>query len=165
MISLEIMGVLVFIINQEFSISWNHQEFFIDETVILWSMDAVACADATSELFFYLFIYLFLFYGFALTRLDSCQLGFYSRWFVPNRDFSAKIKLYQPNRVVSASYLNRPKLALNHARTTEIGFEWGPNILNLSFLTFILNICCFFCVFFFVLCFLPSSFFVLWIKT
>ena len=53
-----------------------------------------------------------------------------------------------------------PKLALNHARTAKIGFKWDPNILNLSFLNFILNICCFF----FVLCLLPSSFFVLWIK-
>ena len=71
------------------------------------------------------------------------------------------------NRVVSAgdrNGRNRPKSALNHAGTAKIGFEWGPNILNLSFLNFILNICCFFCVFFFVLCFLPSSFFVLWIK-
>ena len=70
-----------------------------------------------------------------------------------------------PNQVVLAGNRNKPKSALNYAGTAEIGFEWGPNILNLSFLDFILNIWCFFCVFFFVLCFLPSSSFVLWIKT
>ena len=133
---------------------WNHD-------CILWSTDAVACAGAAFELFFYFFIFILLLLLFFMV---SCQLGFYSRRFVPNRDFSVQIKLYRPNRVVSAGDWNRPKLALNHARTAEIGFEWNPNILNLSFLNFILNICCFFCVFFFVLCFLPSSFFVLWIK-
>ena len=59
---------------------------------------------------------------------------------------------------------NRPQSALNHAGTAEIGFEWGPNILILSFLNFIMNICCFFCVFFFVLCFLPSSFFLCFVN-
>ena len=82
----------------------------------------------------------------------------------PNRANSARIGLYRPNRIVLAGGLKRPKSALNYSGTPEIGFEWGPNILNLSFLNFILNICCFFCVFFFVLCFLPSSFFVLWTK-
>ena len=73
---------------------------------------------------------------------------------------------YGQNQAVSAE-LGRigwlPKwlnLALNHVGIAEIGFEWGPNILKLSFLNFILNICCFF----FVLCLLPSSFFVLWFK-
>ena len=103
--------------------------------------------------------FFFFFHGFASTRLNSRRLNFYSHRFTPNRDDSGKIK---PNRVISAgdwNGRNRPKSALNHAGTAEIGFEWGPNILNLSFLNFIMNICCFFCVFFFVLCFLPSSFF------
>ena len=56
----------------------------------------------------------------------------------------------------------RAKSTLNHAGTAKIGFEWGPNILNLSFLNFILNICCFFCVFFFVLCFLPLKIYLKW---
>ena len=77
---------------------------------------------------------------------------------------SARIRSYQLNWIVSASGRDWPKQPKN----AEIGFEWGPNILNLSFLNFILNICCFFCVFFFVLCFVlcfsPSSFFVLWTK-
>ena len=156
------MGVLVYIINQEFSISWNHQEFFIDETMIVFYEARTRLPVPVPHLSSF-FIYLFLYYYYFIFMV-SCQLGFYSRRFVPNRDFSVQIKLYRPNRVVSAGDWNRPKLALNHARTAKIGFEWGPNILNLSFLNFILNICCFFCVFFFVLCFLPSSFFVLWIK-
>ena len=90
----------------------------------------------------------FFFNGFVSTRLDSHQLDFYSHRLGQNQAESGHIGW-------------QPKSALNHARTAEIGFEWG---LNLSFLNFILKICCFFCVFFFVLCFLPSSFFVLWIK-
>ena len=143
----------------------------------LWSMDAAgkvphrsptqpdagcgiqrSCprVGAASEFFF--------FFTVTLTRLDSSRLGFYSRQFVPNRDDSARIKLYQPNQVILAGNQNgskQPKSALNHAETAKIGFEWDPNILNLFFLNFILNICCLFCVFFFVLYFLHSSFFVL----
>ena len=100
----------------------------------------------------------FIIFFFSLIRTDSAR-------FALNQTDSAWIRLHRLNWVVLAGDQNRPKSALNHARTTEIGFEWGPNILNLSFLDFILNIWCFFCVFFFVLCFSPSSFFVLWIKT
>ena len=102
----------------------------------------------------WVFLFLFLFF------FDSRWLGF----------DSAKIGLYWPAaKIVETDQngRNRPKSALNHAGTAEISSEWGPNILNLSFLNFILNICCFFCVcvcVFFFLCFLPSSFFVLWIK-
>ena len=100
------------------------------------------------ELFFFFFFLL------SLIRADSALIcvepgQFGQNWVVSAGDRNGR---------------NRPKSALNHAGTAKIGFEWGPNILNLSFLNFILNICCFFCVFFFVLCFLPSSFFVLWIK-
>ena len=42
-----------------------------------------------------------------------------------------------PNQVVLAGNRNKPKSALNYAGTAEIGFEWGPNILNLFFLNFI----------------------------
>ena len=97
-------------------------------------------------------VWVFFFFFFS----RSHRLGFYSHQFVPNQDDSARIKLYQPNQVISAGNRNgskQPKSALNHAETAKIGFEWDPNILNLSFLNFILNICCFFCVFFFVLCF------------
>ena len=68
----------------------------------------------------------FFFHGFASTQLDSHRLNFYSRRFAPNQDDSAKIK---PNRVISAgdrnsrNGRNRPKSALNHAGTAEIGFE------------------------------------------
>ena len=82
-------------------------------------------------------------------------------WFAPNRVDSARIGLYHPNWFILAGNRNRPKSNLNHAEIAEIGFEWGPNILNLSFLNFILNICFFFWV---LLCFLLSSFFVLWTK-
>ena len=85
--------------------------------------------------------------------------------FLPIRPKSGRIGSYRP---AAETNQNRPKSALNHAGTAIIGFEWDPNILNLSFLNFILNICYFFCIFFFVLCFilcfLPSSFFVLWTK-
>ena len=76
---------------------------------------------------------------------------------------SARSGPYQSNRVISADDRNRLKLALNHAEIAEIGFEWVPNILNLSFINFILNICCFFCVFFFVFvfCFVFLAFFFL----
>ena len=103
-------------------------------------------------------VWVYLFFFFSLIRTDSAR-------FALNQTDSAWIRLHRLNWVVLAGDQNRPKSALNHARTAEIGFEWGPNILNLSFLDFILNIWCFFCVFFFVLCFSPSSFFVLWIKT
>ena len=112
------------------------------------------------------------FFFFSRIHADSTWFALTRLRFASNRADSARIKPYQPNRVVWASDRNiskLPKSALNHAKTTEISFKWGPNILNLSFFNFILNICCFFCVFFFVLyfvlCFLPSSFFVLWIKT
>ena len=101
------------------------------------------------------FFFFFFFHGFTSTWLDSSRFGFYSRQFAPNWDNSARIKLYRPNQVISAGNRNgskQPKSALNHAETAKIGFEWDPNILNLSFLNFILNICCFCCVFFFVLC-------------
>ena len=111
------------------------------------------------------------FFFFSRIHADSAWFALTRLRFALNRADSTRIKPYQPNRVVWASDRNIPKLpksALNHAKTAEISFEWGPNILNLSFFNFILNICCFFCVFFFVLyfvlCFLPSSFFVLWIK-
>ena len=102
---------------------------------------------------------------------DSWQLGLIrtdSAWFAPTRLLvsliRAKLGRFGENQAISAddwNGRNKPKSALNHFGIAKIGFEWGPNIPNLSFLNFILNICCFFCVFFFVLCFLPSSFFVL----
>ena len=100
------------------------------------------CVGAASELFFFL----------SLIRADSASICVEPGWFGQNWVVSAGDR----------NGRNRPKSALNHAGTAKISFEWGPNILNLSlsFLNFILNICCFF----FVLCFLPSSFFVLWIK-
>ena len=106
------------------------------------------CVNAASELFLF-------FYS---IRTDSTLIRTESGWFNQNRAVSADDR----------NGWNKQKWALNHVETVEINFEWSPNILNLSFLSFILNICYFFCVFFFVLCFvlcfLPSSFFVLWIK-
>ena len=61
MISLEIMGVLVFIINQEFSISWNYQEF-IDETVIVFyeaRMRLPMPVPRLSSFFFFFFFFFF----------------------------------------------------------------------------------------------------------
>ena len=86
-----------------------------------------------------------------------------SAWFALNWADSTRIGLYWPNWVVSAGNRNGqngPKSVLNHAGIAKIGFEWGPNILNLSFLNFILNICYFFCVFFLfcVSCLLLSLF-------
>ena len=114
---------------------------------------------AASESFFFSFLFFF-----SRIRTDMAL-------FTPNQADSARIKSHRLNQVISADDRNSQKglkSALNHAGTAEIGFEWGPNILNWSFLNFIMNICCFFCVFFFVLCFvlcfLSTSFFVLWIK-
>ena len=104
---------------------------------------------------------------------DSLQLGliradFHRTWPIrPESGHIGQIGSYRPAiKVVETNQngRNKPKSVLNYAEIAEIRFEWGPNILNLSFLNFIMNICCFFCVFFFVLCLLPSSFFVLWIK-
>ena len=92
-----------------------------------------------------------LFFFFSRIRVDSARFAPTRLLFSPTRPESSRIR----------SYWLATETALNHAKTAEIGFEWG---LHLSFLNFILKICCFFCVFFFVLCFLPSSFFVLWIK-
>ena len=116
-----------------------------------------SCVSAVSQLFYFLFFIFFL--GFVLTRLRFNQ----NRAVLAESGCIGWIRCYRP----AVETNKRPKLALNHAEIVEIGFEWGPNILNLSFLNFILNICCFFVfsfLFCFVLCFLPSSFFVLWIK-
>ena len=104
--------------------------------------------DAMSELFFFSDSH----------RLNSIRVDLASI----HAD-SARSGPYQSNRVISADDRNRLKLALNHAEIAEIGFEWVPNILNLSFINFILNICCFFCVFFFVFvfCFVFLAFFFL----
>ena len=110
------------------------------------------CVGAVSEFFFFF--------------TDSCQLGFYSRWFSPNWDDLARIKLYRPNQVVSAddwNGRNRPKSALNHFGIAKIGFEWGPNILNLSLILFWIFVASFvfsflFCVLFCVSCLLLSLF-------
>ena len=94
-----------------------------------------------------LFIYLFLasihakLGRFCQNRAVSIELGRIGQW--PKRT--------QNDR-------NRLKSALNHVRTNAIGFEWGANILNLSFLNFIMNICCFFCVLFCVSCIFLSLF-------
>ena len=111
--------------------------------------DAVACPSVPRLSFFFFFFFL----RFAPTRLDSRCSGSIHAKSASICTEPARIGLYQPNRIVSTGGRKRPKSALNHAGTAEIGFEWDPNILNLSFLNFILNICCFFCVFFFVLCF------------
>ena len=103
----------------------------------------------TSDLFFF---------------MDLHWLGFDSHLTRQIRPKSSQIGSYRPKTETAEmdqDGQNRPKSALNHAETAKIGFEWDPNILNLSFLNFTLNICCFFYVFFFVLSFLPSSFFVL----
>ena len=92
---------------------------------------------------------------------DLLRLGSNSGRFLLNRANSARIGWYRPNWIVLAGGRSKLKLALNHAGTAEISFEWGPNILNLSLLNFILNICCFFCVLFFVLCFVFLAFFFL----
>jgi len=80
----------------------------------------------------------------APTRLPACRCHVWASFF--SFRIHSEPSWFGQNRAVSADDRNRPKSALNHARTAEIGFEWGPNILNLSFLNFILNICCFFCV-------------------
>ena len=127
-----------------------YQESFRGSFVVLWekrtsesSPTRGAASDMVARVSM-LRLSFFFFLGFMPTRLRLA----------PNRVNSARIKLYRLHRVVSTSNQNghnRPKTALNHARIVKISFEWGLNILNLSFLNFILNICCFFCVFFFVL--------------
>ena len=136
-----------------------YQESFRGSFAVLWekrtselsptwgaASDMAARASVLRLSFFFFFFF----------SLDSCRLGFNWRWFALNRANSARIGPYRLNWVVltgDQNGHNRPKSALNHAGTAKISFEWDPNILNLSFLNFILNICCFFCVFFFVLCF------------
>ena len=112
-------------------------------------------------------VWVFLFFIFLWICADSASIRADFRWIGsirPESDRIGWIESYRLAAETDQNGRNKPKLALNHAETAEINFEWGPNILNLSFLNYILNICCFFCVFFFVLCFLPSSFFVLWTK-
>ena len=105
------------------------------------------CVGSLVELFFFL-------------EFVPTWLQFLKTWlqFMPNWVDLAIIGSYRPSietAETDQNGRNRPKSAWNHVGTAEIGFEWDPNILNLSFFNFILNICCFFCVFFFVL----------WIKT
>ena len=92
-----------------------------------------------------------------LTRLQFAPIR-------PELGCIGQIGSYQSTAKIDRNNQNMQKSTLNHAGTAEIGFEWGLNIRNLSFLNFILNICYFFCIVFFVLYFLPSSFFVLWTK-
>ena len=127
----------------------------------------VARALVSRLSFFFFFFFFFFFLEFTLTQLDLCRLSFDSRRTGPIRPESSCS--------TESGYIDwrpkQPKSALNHAETAKIGFQWGPNILNLSFLNFILNICCFFYdlffvvfffFFFFFCCFLPSFF--VWIK-
>ena len=74
-----------------------------------WSPTRGAAFDAMSKLFFFFFF----FHGFASTWLR----------FVLNQADLARIRSYQPNRVVSVGDRNKPKSALNHVGTAEIGFE------------------------------------------
>ena len=78
-----------------------------------------------------IFFFFFFFHGFASTRLDSHQLGFCSRRLGQNQAESGHIGW-------------RPKWPWIMLEQLKPGFEWG---LNLSFLNFILKICCFFCVY------------------
>ena len=145
--------------------------------VVAPASDAARCGDAWATplpacrccVWVYLFTIL-LFYIFLLwICADLASIHIFRRtepiW--PELGCIGRIGLYWPAAETNQkgwNSRNRQKSTLNHVGTAKIGFEWGPNILNLSFLNFILNICYFFCVFFFVLCFLPSSFFVLWTK-
>ena len=88
---------------------------------------------AASEFFFFL--------EFAPTWLNSHRFGFDS-----HRTGLIRLEL---GRI--GWWPKWPKSTLNHAGIAEIGFEWGPNIQNLSFLNFIMNICYFF-VFSFLFC-------------
>ena len=124
--------------------------------------DAAAHASVLHLIFFFFFLRIRA--DSAPIRANSASIRTDSGRFPPIRPKSSRIGWIRSYRPAAKTDQNRPKSALNHAGTAKIGFEWGPNILNLSFLNFILNICYFFCIFFFVLCFLPSSFFVLWTK-
>ena len=96
-------------------------------------------------------VWAFFFHIFALTRLDLRQLGFYLRWaglIWPESSRIGWIELFRPTTETAEIGLE-----------FEIGFEWGPNNLNLSFLNFILNIfllllCFLFCFMFFAFFFL-----------
>ena len=113
-------------------------------------------------------VWAFFFFFFYI--MDSCRLGLICAdltWFVPNQADSCLTRLIRPKLghidwIRSyRSATETVEIGLESCRNSRNRFEWGPNILYLSFLNFILNICYFFCVFIFVLCFLPSSFFVL----
>ena len=128
MISLEIMGVLVFIINQEFSISWNYQEF-IDETVIVFyeaRMRLPMPVPRLSSFFFFFFKFYFMvsrWFGSiransASILVDSCRTG----TFQPKSSCISWIGSY---RLVTETCRNWPwimpeqlKSALNEAQTS-----------------------------------------------
>ena len=86
------------------------------------------CVGTTSEFFFF---------------WDLLWLGSNSGWFPLNRANSAKIGWYRPNWIVLAGGRNKLKLALNHAGTAEISFEWGPNILTQFYFEYLLLLLCF----------------------
>ena len=73
------MGVLVFIINQEFSISWNHQEFFIDETVIVFyeaRTRLLVLVPRLISFFFFFFLNFILCFRFDSARFVLTRLLF-----------------------------------------------------------------------------------------
>ena len=91
--------------------------------------DAAACVSVPRLSFFFFW--------------DLLRLGSNSGWFPLNRANSAKIGWYRPNWIVLAGGRNKLKLALNHAGTAEISFEWGPNILTQFYFEYLLLLLCF----------------------
>ena len=127
-------------------------------TIPLWSTDAAGRVPHRSPIWLpasWCCAWAFFFF------LFFSRICINSAWFAPNWADSTGIGLYRPNQVLSTDNQNGQsgsKSTLNHAGIAEIGFEWDPSILNLSFLNFILNICYFFCVFcFFFLCFVNQG--------
>ena len=108
--------------------------------------DAATRASVLHLIFFCCFFFLRIRANSASIRANLasiCADLCWTRQIRPESSCIGQIGLYQ---LAAETDRNRLKSALNHVGTVEIGFEWGPNILNLSFLNFILNICCFFCV-------------------
>ena len=116
------MGVLVFIINQEFSISWNYQEF-IDETVIVFYEARTRLPVLVPRLISFFFFFFFFLNFILWFRVDSVR-------FVPTRLLFSLIRaesgLFGQNQAVSAES-GRIDWLLKHA---EIGLDSCQNNWN-----------------------------------
>ena len=130
--------------------------YFYGSTYYLWSTDSAgkvphrslmrgAASDMAARASMPRWPFFFFFFFFSRIRVDSARFAPTRLLFSPTRPESSQI----------GSYWLATEMALNHARTAETGLWMRPKSVLPQFYSENLLL---------LLCLLPSSFFVLWIK-